>query len=364
MTGPSLLPADVSPAPYGPTPLDFELPPEQEAGAPPRARDAVRLLVAQRHSGHLVATSFRRLPSFLATGDLLVVNLSATLPAAISGQRSDGSEVLLHLSTPVPGAERATPKWLVEARRPQAHASLSEANVAVRERITLPGGAEAMLVRGWGDDPAPRLWEAELRLPSGVLGYLARHGAPIRYGYAAGAWPLREYQTVYACEPGSAEMPSAGRPFTYKLLAQLVSLGVGVAPLVLHTGVSSAESGEAPYPERFRVPAATAERCNATRAAGHRVIAVGTTVVRALETVADSAGRVRRGGGWTELVITPERGVRAVDGLLSGWHAPRASHLQLLEAVAGRDLLAASYAAALGAGYRWHEFGDAYLVLP
>ncbi|MDP8930642.1 MAG: S-adenosylmethionine:tRNA ribosyltransferase-isomerase [Actinomycetota bacterium] len=344
--------------------LDFELPPELEAGAPPPRRDAVRLLVAHRRSGHLLATSFRKLPAFLTAGDLLVVNVSATLPAEISGRRADGSEVLLHLSTPVPGAEGAPARWLAEARRRHGHASLPEPNVAAGEVITLPGGGEATLVRGWGDDTAPRLWAAELRLPTGLLSYLDRHGAPIRYRYTAGAWPLREYQTIYACEPGSAEMPSAGRPFTHELLAQLVGLGVGVAPLVLHAGVSSAESGEAPYPERFRVPAATAARCNAAHAGGHRVIAVGTTVVRALETVTDGDGRVRPGGGWTDLVVTPERGMRTVDGLLSGWHGPRASHLQLLEAVAGRDLLTASYAAALRNRYRWHEFGDAYLVLP
>ncbi len=360
-----LLHTDAEPAPDDATPLDFELPPELEASAPPPARDAVRLLVAHRHSGRLVGTSFRRLPSFLTAGDLLVVNLSATLPAAIRGRRSDGRKVLLHLSTPVPGAEGARPaRWLVEARRPEGHASLAEPNVAVGETISLPGDAEATLLRGWGSDPARRLWVAELRLPTAVLSYLGRHGSPIRYRYAAHAWPLREYQTVYASEPGSAEMPSAGRPFTYKLLAQLVSIGIGVAPLVLHTGVSSAESGEAPYPERYRVPATTAERCNAAHASGHRVIAVGTTVVRALETVADDDGRVTPGGGWTDLVVARQRGVRAVDGLLSGWHGPRASHLELLEAVAGRDLLAASYAAALRARYRWHEFGDAHLVLP
>lgn len=345
--------------------LDFELPPELEADAPPLRRDDVRLLVARRGAGHLVATSFNRLPAFLTPGDLLVVNVSATLPAALRAQRADGSEVVVHLSTPKPGAEGVVPaQWLVEARRRQGHGSLPEVSVVAGEVLTLPDRAEATLVRPWGEGPEWRLWVAELRLPTHVLRYLYRHGEPIRYHYAAAAWPLREYQTVYACEPGSAEMPSAGRPFTHELLAQLIGRGVGVAPVVLHTGVSSAESGEAPYPERYRVPAATAERVNAAHAAGHRAIAVGTTVVRALETVADSDGRVRSGQGWTDLVVTPERGMRAVDGLLSGWHGPRASHLALLETVAGRDLLAASYAAALRARYRWHEFGDAYLVLP
>ena len=158
-------------------------------------------------------------------------------------------------------------------------------------------------------------------------------------------------------------MPSAGRPFTQRVLDDLLARGVQVAPLVLHTGVSSLERGERPYPERYRVPAHTATRVNAHRAAGGRVIAVGTTVVRALETVAAPDGRVEPARAGPSLTITPERGVRAVDGLLTGWHEPDASHLLMLEAVGGRELLERSYAAALAAGYRWHEFGDSHLIL-
>ena len=168
---------------------------------------------------------------------------------------------------------------------------------------------------------------------------------------------------MFAGEPGSAEMPSAGRPFTQRVLDDLLARGVQVAPLVLHTGVASLERGERPYPERYRVSAATATRVNAHRAAGGRVIAVGTTVVRALETVAAPDGRVEPGAGWTGLMITPERGVRAIDGLITGWHEPDASHLLMLEAVGGRDLIERSYDAALTAGYRWHEFGDSHLIL-
>jgi S-adenosylmethionine:tRNA ribosyltransferase-isomerase len=137
-----------------------------------------------------------------------------------------------------------------------------------------------------------------------------------------------------------------------------------VAPLVLHCGVASLEEGEAPYAEQYRVPVDTARRIALARRTGGRVVAVGTTVVRALETVVDDTGDVHPGAGWTELVVTPERGVRAVDGLVTGWHEPAASHLLLLEAVAGRPLLEASYAAALDGGYRWHEFGDSHLILP
>ena len=189
------------------------------------------------------------------------------------------------------------------------------------------------------------------------------HGRPIRYGYVGRPWPLSTYQNVYAAEPGSAEMPSAGRPFTAEVITRLVAKGVGVTPLVLHTGVASLEADELPYPERVKVPAATARRVNATRAAGGRVIAVGTTAVRALESAYDAAtGEARSADGWTDLVVSPERGVRLVDGMLTGWHEPEASHLLMLEAVAGRPLLEASYAASLSEGYLWHEFGDVHLI--
>jgi S-adenosylmethionine:tRNA ribosyltransferase-isomerase len=197
-----------------------------------------------------------------------------------------------------------------------------------------------------------------------VVDHLDRHGRPIRYGYVAGDWPLAAYQTVYANAPGSAEMPSAGRPFTPELLTRLVAGGVAVAPVVLHAGVSSPERHEPPCPEYYRVPPATAALVNATRERGGRIVAVGTTVVRALETVAAAGGRVHPAEGWTDLVVTPGRGLRAVDGLISGWHEPRASHLELLEAAAGAELLARSYRAALDHGYLWHEFGDSHLVMP
>jgi S-adenosylmethionine:tRNA ribosyltransferase-isomerase len=178
------------------------------------------------------------------------------------------------------------------------------------------------------------------------------------------SWPFSAYQTAFAREPGSAEMPSAGRPFTPELVTELVSSGVLLAPVTLHTGVSSPERHEPPYPEPYRVPAETALLVNAVRGWAGRVVAVGTTVVRALETVAQPDGRVTAGEGWTNLVVTPERGLRVVDGLISGWHEPQASHLDLLGAAAGPELLARSYEAALEHGYLWHEFGDSFLVLP
>jgi S-adenosylmethionine:tRNA ribosyltransferase-isomerase len=203
-----------------------------------------------------------------------------------------------------------------------------------------------------------------LHLPAPLTTYLSRHGEPIAYDYVPGHWPLSSYQTVFAREPGSAEMPSAARPFTPALVTGLVTGGIAVAPITLHTGVSSLEKGEPPLPERFRVPAETARAVNATPRAGGRVVAVGTTVTRALESVAGPDGGVVAGGGWTDLVLGPERPARVVDGLVTGWHEPGASHLLLLEAVAGRDLVAAAYRTAAQEGYLWHEFGDSALLLP
>jgi S-adenosylmethionine:tRNA ribosyltransferase-isomerase len=198
----------------------------------------------------------------------------------------------------------------------------------------------------------------------GVTAYLDRVGRPIRYSYVHHDFGLAAYQTVFAREPGSAEMPSAGRPFTADLVTELISRGIGLAPVLLHTGVSSQEAGEPPQPERFAVPEATARQVNMTRAWGHRVVAVGTTVTRALESAADAGGVVRARRGWTDLVLGPSRPARVVGGLVTGWHAPGASHLQLLESVAGADLVKGAYAAALSGEYRWHEFGDSCLLLP
>jgi len=228
--------------------------------------------------------------------------------------------------------------------------------------LELPGGAQAELLARYAGSERLSVARLELGLPAEE--YLRRHGRPIRYGYVPEPWPLEAYQTVFAQEPGSAEMPSAGRPFTPELVTELAARGVLFAPLLLHTGVSSPELGEPPYPERYRVPETTARLVNAVHSWGGRVIAVGTTAVRALETVAAPDGSVTAGEGRTSLVVTPERGLRAVDGLLTGWHEPESSHLQLLEAAAGRELLDRSYRAARARRYLWHEFGDVHLILP
>jgi S-adenosylmethionine:tRNA ribosyltransferase-isomerase len=335
------------------------LPALVEAHEPPEAhglaRDGVRLLVTDQADGTVAHARFDDLPRLLSPGDLVVVNTSATLAAALPAIRNDGQKLELRLSTPVEGKDPER-FWIVELRCGDAPFDSAE----VGERFVLPGGA-------WAEILAPyagvRLWLARLELPGPLFFYLDEHGSPIRYGYVHRRWPLSAYQNVYAAEPGSAEMPSAGRPFTTELITRLIAGGVLIAPIVLHTGVSSQERHERPYPERYRVPEKTARLVNAVHAWGGRVIATGTTVVRALETVARPDGAVEAGEGWTNLIVTPERGVRAVDGLITGLHEPESSHLDMLRAICGERLIMDSYNAALQHGYRWHEFGDSQLIL-
>jgi S-adenosylmethionine:tRNA ribosyltransferase-isomerase len=343
--------------------LDFELPAELEAGEPPEERglrrDGVRLMVSSAGAGTVQHTLFRCLPAFLHPGALLVINTSATINAALAVRRPDESAAELHLSTHLPGG-----LWTVELR---AAGGRNPLLLAAPETLSLPAGGVARILAPYRSGPGgrlTRLWLAQLELPADLSGYLERHGFPIRYGYVRERWPLSAYQTVYATEPGSAEMPSAGRAFTPELLAALIAGGVRIAPLLLHTGVASLEADERPYDEFYRVSLPTAQLVNATHEIGRRVIAVGTTVVRALETVTDEQGTVHPGEGWTDVVVAPERGTRAVDALLTGLHEPRSSHLAMLEAIAGRPHLKQAYASALTHGYLWHEFGDLHLILP
>jgi len=353
--------------------LRFTRPDTLTATEPPEARglarDEVRLLVAD---GETVTHSrFWDLGRFLRPGDLVVVNTSATIAAAVDGVRPDGTRCVAHFSTPAPRSGDGVARWVIEVRRGR-DAARPVLDAAPGERITLTGGV-VLTLRAPERRRAEgvRLWRADVELEGraddlddGVLAYLDLVGRPITYGYLRGSWPLPYYQTVFAGPVGSAEMPSAGRPFTSDLVTDLISEGVAVAPIVLHTGVSSLEAGETPQAERFDVPAATARLVNATRAAGGRVVAVGTTVTRALESVAEPDGTVHPGGGWTDLVLSPRRPARTVDGLISGWHEPDASHLLLLQAVAGRAMVRRAYAAALEYGYLWHEFGDSCLLFP
>lgn len=337
-----------------PAELSARVPAEQRGAG----RDDVRLLVSRgREVSH---HAFRELPGQLRAGDVLVVNTSPTLAAAVNG-RVGGDRVVVHFST-----RGEDGRWAVELRRPDgAGATAPRPGGPVGAAVRLPGGSQLVLEEPLAGAGA-RLWWAGG--PADVPGLLRRYGRPIRYGYTDRDQPLSAYQTVFALPTadgsGSAEMPSAARPFTAGLVAALVSRGVQFAPLTLHTGVASAEAHEPPYPERFEVPVTTAWLVNAAREGGGRVIAVGTTAVRALESSAGPDGVVRAAAGWTDLVVTPQRGVRAVDGLLTGLHEPQASHLLMLEAIAGGEALSRGYGEALSHRYLWHEFGDVHLLLP
>jgi S-adenosylmethionine:tRNA ribosyltransferase-isomerase len=333
---------------------DFVLPAGLEAHEPPEARglnrDGIRLLVGERAGGTVGHHRFTELPALLRAGDVLVVNTSATLPAAVPVVRSP---LTVHFST-----EGADGSWLVELRRQAGKATAPFAGGTPGRRYPLPGGGAVILRREYSTG---RLWRADVDTAgaASVQDFLYAHGEPIRYGYVRRPWPLRYYQSVFSVHPGSAEMPSAGRPFTHSMVTRLVTAGVLVVPLVLHTGVASPEAHERPYPERYSVPSTTVRVVARAKADGGRVIAVGTTAVRALESAWESPAE-----GWTDLVITPQRRPGVVDGLLTGFHEPRASHLDMLAAIAGTQLVERCYAAALDAGYLWHEFGDAHLLLP
>jgi S-adenosylmethionine:tRNA ribosyltransferase-isomerase len=332
--------------------VEFTLPAELEAHAPPEARglprDGVRMMVSRAASGTISHHRFTDLPRLLLPGDLLVVNTSRTLPAAVPA----GPGLTVHFSTGLPDGS-----WLVEPRIPAGKSSIPHGAAAPPQVIALPGGAELTLL----GRATARLWRA--RLSAAVVPYLLGHGQPIRYSYAKERWPLQAYQTVFGRSPGSAEMPSAARPFSQSVVTDLVARGVTFAPITLHCGVSSLEADEDPYPEQYDVPPSTARLVNLTRQSGGRVIAIGTTAVRALETVAGPAGVVAR-AGWTSHVVTPDTGLSVVNGLLTGLHEPRSSHLRMLAAFHGEDLLRECYEAAIDRGYLWHEFGDVHLLLP
>jgi S-adenosylmethionine:tRNA ribosyltransferase-isomerase len=330
-------------------PLDFDLPADLEAREPPEARglarDQVRLMVSHLSDDSVEHRRFVDLPDVLRPGDLLVANDSATVPAALTAWRSDGSSIALHVSTRLPAD-----LWVVEPRK---------ATVCESEILELASGARARLLVPYGD--SQRLWVATFNTDVSEL--MALHGKPIAYPYVRDSWPLEMYQTVYAGPAGSAEMPSAGRAFSPDVLERLAHRGIGFVTLTLHTGVASLEGHERPYPEEYWVPELTASSVRRAKAEGRRVIAVGTTVVRALESASDFSGEVVATHAWTDLVITPERGVHVVDSLLTGFHEPKASHLAMLEAIAGRWHLERAYTAALAKRYLWHEFGDLHLIL-
>ncbi|GJM34332.1 MAG: queuosine biosynthesis protein [Saprospiraceae bacterium] len=348
-------------------PLNFTLPLSLQCATPSELRGIerheVRLMTSFREDNRIEHSLFKNIGDFLEAGDVLVVNTSGTLKAALPVTLPNGQSGRIHLST-----HRKDNEWLVELRSVSDNKTHRYHQAKVGDVLNLPEQGSMKIVAPYYRDVASgkkhlQLWIARFDLPVEMEAFLEKYGTPIRYAQIEEAYPAAYYQTVFANETGSAEMPSAGRAFTPDLVTSLMAKGILFAPILLHTGVASVETGEQPYPEYFRVSPTSASLINWAKSQGRRIIAVGTTAIRALETVADPNGKVREGEGWTNLFITPERGLHVVNGLLTGFHEPKASHLLMLEALAERSHLAVSYQAAIQEGYQWHEFGDLHLVL-
>ena len=340
--------------------LLFDRPSYLQATAPPEDRsvnrDGVRLLVTTPTAN--IHARFTDLHEFLAPGDLLVVNESATVPASLPVEGSMGS-FILNLSTNYGnGLWVAEPRW--SPLEPGPLPFLEEG-----QYVEIPDGLTVRLVSRYpGLD---RLWFVQMN--GDVAAALENYGSPIRYGYLDQAFDLDSYQTIFASVPGSAEMPSAARPFTQGVIDNLRVKGVEIASIVLHTGVSSLEvtseelEDQVMYPEPFEVSYSTAKAVNDAKNDGRNIIAVGTTVVRALESAWDGQ-QVRPTSGFTKIYIHPGRGISVVDGLVTGFHDPMASHLAMLYALAGEKIVRSAYTEAVKSRYLWHEFGDSNLILP
>ncbi len=347
--------------------FDFHLPDELQCAKPTEirgiARDKVRLMVSNKLTDEIEHTLFRNIIHYLQEGDVLVVNTSGTLKAALEAYRPDGTLLRIHLSTKL-----SNKQWIVELREVIGKHTERFKGASNGEVLQLSNGGTIVLQKPYYPEKDLhqehlQLWKAEVRVADTVESYLDRHGMPIRYNYVESQYPQSYYQTIFAKEMGSAEMPSAGRAFTPQLITELVTKGIQILPIVLHTGVASLEIDERPYQEYYRVSTHTASALNLARQQNKRIIAVGTTVVRALETVTNKNGLTLSGSGWTDEFITPERGIFAVNGLLTGFHEPKASHLLMLETLTGRPHIEVTYQAAIEETYQWHEFGDLHLIL-
>lgn len=349
-------------------PFHFDLPDVLQCAKPTEvrgiARDKVRLMISNKATDKVEHTLFRNIAHYLQEGDVLVVNTSGTLKAALEAYRVDGTLLRVHLSTKQSGNQ-----WVIELRQVHGQETKRFKSGESGEALQLSNGGKIVLEAPYYANPSVleakhlQLWQAKIEVDDTVESYLDRYGMPIRYNYVKEQYPQSYYQTVFAQEMGSTEMPSAGRAFTPQLIAQLVAKGIQILPVVLHTGVASLELNERPYQEYYRVSEFTASALNLARQQNRRIIAVGTTVVRALETVTNRSGFTQSGEGWTDEFITPQRGIFAVNGLVTGFHEPKASHLLMLEALAGLKHIEVTYQSAIEEAYQWHEFGDLHLIL-
>jgi len=335
--------------------FDYQLPPELIAQHPPAERDAARMLVLDRSNG-LVDRSVRDLPEYLEAGDVLVLNDSRVLPARLIGRRRDGGEAEVLLLRPLPEGHSRWEALIRPARRLDLGSRVTFDNSALAVAIEARGGETATVRLDGVADP---------------LSEVRRIGEMPTPPYIKERLVDRErYQTVYARSSGSVAAPTAGLHFTPAVLRRLERRGVEVHELTLHVGPGTFRSIQAARiedhalpPERVSIPTSVADAVNRARAEARRVIAVGTTTTRALESAAEADGHVAPCEGEAGLYIAPGHRFRVVDALLTNFHLPRSSLLVLAAAFAGRELILKSYGHAVRAGYRFYSYGDATLIL-
>jgi S-adenosylmethionine:tRNA ribosyltransferase-isomerase len=347
--------------------FDYELPEELIAQHPLGRRDASRMLVVNRESGDWRDRSFSEFPAELREGDTVVVNNTRVFPARLVGRRepTGGRVELLLVGRREDFGEDAWEVLARPARRLEAGARLTFGDGRLRaEALSATEDGARRVVRFHADGDFQTLLEEFGRMP--LPPYIKRDTEDL----AAGAEDRERYQTVYAAAPGAIAAPTAGLHFTPQVFEDLRARGVRTAEVTLHVGygtfapVRAGELSEhSVAAERFEIGERAAEEINATRSRGGRVVAVGTTTVRALESVVDEGGRVRAGRGETGLTITPGYRFRAVEALLTNFHLPRSSLLVLVSAFAGRELVLAAYRHAVRERYRFYSYGDCMLIL-
>lgn len=345
--------------------LDFKLPKKLECALPSEERglkrDEVRLMHSHYKTDKISHHQFKDIVDLLNPGDVLVVNTSGTLKAALVAQDEHKNTFKVHISNSL-----SDTRCLIELRSFSTKGSKRYKGAKQGDVLTLKHGGQIKLLRPYyaKENDHLELWIADFSIPISLNYYLDQFGEPIKYSYNKKVYPQAYYQTVFANEMGSAEMPSAGRAFTKELVLKLILKGVQIVPILLHTGVASLELNEKPYDEFYRVSEFSAQQINLARKEGRRVIAVGTTAIRAIETLAGPNGFMTAGSGWTDVFIHPDRGLFMVDGLITGFHEPKASHLHMLETLCGQSHLHKAYEAAIKQEYLWHEFGDLHLIVP
>jgi S-adenosylmethionine:tRNA ribosyltransferase-isomerase len=321
-------------------------------------RDEVRLLVTTS-SGQIDHTRFNRLDQYLNPGDVLVVNTSATVPSALPVTLPNGQKGMVHVSSNINAH-----KWLIEIREVSGNKTIRWKEGEEGMILQLPSSASITLKqRYYKDQQLLDLWYAEFRSNEQPVKYMAVNAHPIKYEKLDAHYPMSYYQTFFSFYPGSSEMPSAGRGFTKTLVDRLLKKGVVFAPILLHTGISSLEENESPYPEYMEIDPVSASIINMAKNQGERIIAVGTTAIRAIETAVNGDGNLVPYQGKTELFINENYTMKIADGLITGFHEPKASHLHILKAVAGFDHIENAYQTAIKADYYWHQFGDLHLIL-